>query len=72
MGLVTCVGEVVGGSCAPLLGGWAADLTTLAAPLKIAAACALGGTILAMFLKETAPVKTGAISAQPQSAKEVV
>jgi MFS family permease len=70
MGLVTCVGEVVGGSCAPLLGGWAADLTTLAAPLKIAAACALGGTILALFLKETAPVKTGMLAKHREEAKE--
>jgi MFS transporter, ACS family, hexuronate transporter len=70
MGLVTCVGEVVGGSCAPLLGGWAADLTTLAAPLKIAAACALGGTILALFLKETAPVKTGMLAKHPEETKE--
>jgi MFS family permease len=69
MGLVTCVGEVVGGSCAPLLGGWAADRTTLAAPLKIAAVCALGGTILALFLKETAPVKTGTLAKQPEPAE---
>jgi MFS family permease len=58
-GLVVCIGEVVGGSGAPLLGGWAADLTTLAAPIAIAAVCAFGGTVLSLFLKETAPVKTG-------------
>lgn len=68
MGLVTFVGEVVGGSCAPLIGGWAADLTTLAAPIQIAAVCALGGTVLSLFLKETAPIKTGAASAQKESA----
>jgi len=71
MGLVTCVGEVVGGSCAPVIAGKAADMTTLAAPLAIAAGCALGGTILALFLKETAPVKTGAFIPQPEPAKEV-
>ncbi len=59
-GLVVCIGEVIGGSCAPLLGGKAADMTTLAAPIMIAAACAVGGTILSLFLKETAPAKTGA------------
>ncbi len=59
MGLVTCVGEVVGGSGAPVLGGWAADMTTLAAPIMLAAVCALGGTVLSLFLKETAPVKIG-------------
>jgi MFS transporter, ACS family, hexuronate transporter len=62
MGLVTCVGEIVGGSGAPVLGGWAADLTTLAAPIKIAAVCAIGGTILSLFLKETAPIKTGVVA----------
>lgn len=61
MGLVVCIGEIVGGFGTPLVGGWAADLTTLAAPIKLAAACALGGTILTLFLKETAPVKTGAM-----------
>jgi MFS family permease len=58
-GLVVCVGEVIGGSIAPVLGGRAADLTTLAAPIRIAAVCALGGTVLSLFLKETAPIKTG-------------
>jgi len=60
MGLVVCIGELVGGFGAPIVGGRAADLTTLSAPIQIAAACALGGTILALFLKETAPVKTDA------------
>lgn len=62
-GFVVGIGEVVGGSCAPLLGGWAADLTTLAAPITLAAACSIGGAILSLFLKETAPVKTGASAA---------
>jgi MFS transporter, ACS family, hexuronate transporter len=64
-GLVACMGEVAGGGL-QLVGGWIADLTTRAAPIQIAAICALGGTILSLFLKETAPVKTGAISAQPK------
>lgn len=72
MGLVTCVGEVVGGSCAPVLAGKAADLTSLAAPLQIAAGCALGGTILALFLRETAPVKTGMLAAQQEGATEKI
>ncbi len=72
MGLVTLVGEVVGGSCAPLIAGKIADLTTLAAPLQIAAACAVGGTILALFLKETAPVKTGVLAAQEALVEEKI
>jgi MFS family permease len=62
MGLVMCAGEVVGGFVAPLVGGWAADRTTLAAPIQIGAACALGAVILSLFLRETAPVKIGAKS----------
>jgi hypothetical protein len=72
MGLVTLVGEVIGGSCAPPIAGKIADLTTLAAPLQIAAGCALGGTILALFLKETAPVKTGVLAAQEDQAEEKI
>jgi MFS family permease len=72
MGLVTLVGEVIGGSCAPLIAGKIADLTSLAAPLQIAAGCALGGTILALFLKETAPVKTDLLAAQRARAEEKI
>lgn len=64
-GMVACMGEVAGGVW-QILGGWIADLTTLAAPIQIAAVCALGGTILSLFLKETAPVKTGAAAARIQ------
>ena len=72
MGLVTLVGEVIGGFCSPLIAGRIADLTTLAAPLRIAAVCALGGTILAFFLKETAPIKTGALATEQENAKEAI
>jgi ACS family hexuronate transporter-like MFS transporter len=58
-GLVICIGEVVGGFGAPLAGGRAADLTTLAAPIQLAIGCALFAGILSMFLVETAPAKTG-------------
>jgi MFS family permease len=61
MGLVTCIGELVGGFVAPLAGGRAADLTTLAAPIQIAIACAFTAGILSLFLKETAPIKTGSV-----------
>jgi MFS transporter, ACS family, hexuronate transporter len=60
-GLVVCIGEIVGGAGSQFVGGWAADLTTQAAPIQIAACCALGGTILSLFLKETAPIKIGAV-----------
>jgi MFS family permease len=68
IGLVTCIGEVVGGSVMPMIGGWAADLTSQASPILIAAFCAIGGTILALFLKETAPLKIAAAMAKEKAA----
>ncbi len=64
MGFVICIGEVVGGFGAPLVGGRAADLTTLAAPIQLATACALGAAVLSLFLRETAPAKTGGHAAR--------
>jgi MFS family permease len=64
MGLVVCIGEVFGGFVAPLVGGRWADLTTLAAPIQLAAICVIGAVILSLFLKETAPVKTGSAAAR--------
>jgi MFS family permease len=72
MGLVTLGGEVFGGSLSPFIAGRIADVTSLRAPLQIAAVCALGGTILALFLKETAPAKTGALAAEQENAKGAV
>jgi len=68
MGLVMCVGEVFGGAVAPAVGGWASDLSTLSAPIQIGAACAFCAAILSLFLKETAPVKTGAAAAAAKAA----
>ena len=59
MGLVVMVGELVGGVAMPWVAGRAADETSLAAPMLIAAGCALCGGITALFLKETAPRKVG-------------
>jgi len=58
MGLVVCFGELTGGALAPVLTGWTADQTSLAAPALIAAACALTAGILSVFLIETAPSRT--------------
>jgi MFS family permease len=55
MGLVVCIGEISGGFAGPWLAGKVADLTSLRAPIYIAAGCALVGGILAFFLQETAP-----------------
>ncbi len=59
MGLVMGIGEVVGGFVAPTVGGRVADLTTLAAPFQLSIACAFVASIFCLFLRETAPVKTG-------------
>jgi MFS family permease len=68
------VGELVGGTIAPSLGGFAADAWGLQAPLYIAFGGALVGALVATGLKETAPRKVGVIetshltNAQVQSA----
>ena len=58
MGLVVCFGELTGGALAPVLSGFAADQTSLAAPALIAAGCAMTAGVLSIFLVETAPSRT--------------
>jgi MFS family permease len=63
LGLVVCVGEVLGGTIGPTLAGRLADQYGLQAPMYMAIVCAAVGTVFALFLKETAPVKAGAQAA---------
>jgi predicted MFS family arabinose efflux permease len=60
MGLVVCVGEVVGGSGLVALAGKIADLTQLSSAVLIMAASGAIGAVLCFFLVETAPVKVRA------------
>lgn len=60
IGLVTGIGEAVGGVLSPTLAGMAADAYGLSAPIVIMTACAAFAGILSMFLKETAPLKVAA------------
>ncbi len=57
LGLVMGIGEFLGGSSVPTLAGEAADRFGLAAPMYIAAGCAVLAAVLTLFLRETAPVK---------------
>ena len=57
LGMVVGLGEILGGVGAPAISGRAADLYGLQAPLVIMSACAVVGTVLALFLRETAPVR---------------
>lgn len=57
LGMVVGLGEILGGVSAPAIAGRAADLYGLQAPVMIMAACALVGTVLALFLRETAPIR---------------
>jgi predicted MFS family arabinose efflux permease len=57
LGLVMGLGELIGGVLTPVGAGWAADRYGLRAPIYIEAACALIATVLALFLRETAPAK---------------
>jgi MFS family permease len=63
LGLVVCVGEVIGGTAGPTLAGRLADLYGLQAPMYMAIACAAVATVFTLFLKETAPVKAAARAA---------
>jgi fucose permease len=57
LGLVVCVGEIIGGTIGPTLAGRLADLYGLQAPMYMAIVCAAVATVFTLFLKETAPVK---------------
>ena len=61
MGLVVGVGEIFGGTIAPLTGGWLADHTSLGlkAPFVMMVGMAILGGIISLFLTETAPAKVG-------------
>jgi MFS family permease len=57
VGMVVGLGEILGGVSGPAIAGWAADLYGLRAPIIIMALCAVVGAFLALFLRETAPVR---------------
>jgi predicted MFS family arabinose efflux permease len=57
MGLVVCIGELVGGFGAPWVAGLVADQTSLAAPVIAVAVFAFCGGLCSLLLHETAPGK---------------
>jgi len=63
MGLVVCLGEVLGGSALVALAGKMADLTQLRTAVLMMAASGAIGAVLCFFLVETAPVKAKAATA---------
>ena len=67
LGMVVGLGEILGGVGAPAIAGRAADHYGLQAPLVIMAVCAIAGTVLALFLRETAPIRL-AQQARPSAA----
>jgi MFS family permease len=64
MGLVVCIGELIGGAAVPPIAGWIADRTSLAAPVFVVGVCAFCAGVAALFLRETAPRKVGAAPGQ--------
>jgi MFS family permease len=58
LGMVVGLGEILGGVSAPAIAGRAADHYGLQAPLIIMVVCAIAGTVLALFLSETAPIRS--------------
>ncbi len=69
MGLVVCVGEVIGGSGLVALAGKIADLTQLSNAVLMMAVSGAIGCVLCLFLEETAPVKARAAAAQAMATK---
>jgi ACS family hexuronate transporter-like MFS transporter len=65
LGLIVGVGEVVGGGFGAPIAGKLADLYGPTAPMYMAMGCALMGALLALGLKETAPVKLRARKLAP-------
>ena len=57
LGMVVGLGEILGGVGAPAIAGRAADHYGLQAPLVIMMGCAAVGTVLALLLRETAPIR---------------
>ncbi len=57
LGMVVGLGEILGGVGAPAIAGRAADHYGLQAPMTIMMGCAVVGTLLALFLRETAPIR---------------
>ncbi len=70
MGLVVCIGELIGGAAVPPLAGWLADRTSLAAPIVVLGICAFCAGIAALFLVETAPSRIAGARASRQAAAE--
>jgi len=60
LGLIVGIGEVVGGAFGPVLAGNLADRYGLQAPMYMAIVCAAVSGVIALGLKETAPIKVGA------------
>ncbi|MEE8495922.1 MAG: MFS transporter [Xanthomonadales bacterium] len=56
LGFVMGTGEIIGGVFLPTIAGWAADLTDLSAPLWIMFGLCITASIVAIGLKETAPM----------------
>jgi predicted MFS family arabinose efflux permease len=57
MGLIVCIGEIVGGFGVTTLAGRIADSTSLAAPFFVMIACAALAGLLCLWIEETAPAK---------------
>ena len=61
MGLVVCIGELIGGAAVPPLAGWLADQSSLAAPIVVVGVCAFCAGVAALFLTETAPSRVARV-----------
>jgi predicted MFS family arabinose efflux permease len=69
IGLNIAVGTLIGGVGGPALAGWAADQWGLHASLDIDVACAAVASVLALFLRETAPRVRETLKRKEQTAQ---
>jgi MFS transporter, ACS family, hexuronate transporter len=70
VGFIVGTGEILGGVFLPTIAGWAADRTDLAAPLWIMFGLCSVAALVALGLRETAPVKIKTASGTPQPGQQ--
>jgi MFS family permease len=71
IGVNLAVATLVGGMAGPALAGWAADVWGPRAPVYICLACAGSAALLGLFVRETAPRRTGHQNTSPGRAEVV-
>lgn len=67
IGLVVGVGEIFGGGLGPITGSFVIPNYGFGGPLYVALIGMIFGFVASLFLRETAPIKTGSAATHPVS-----